>query len=85
MLNAAAFLSTLPILFEWAFATNNFAYKEPLMNTDAMNNAIAPLQDTVKAIYLSVDDLKVAASILYNASNVLNQMPHRVRLNTPQR
>ena len=67
MLNAAAFLSTLPILFEWAFATNNFAYKEPLMNTDAINNAIAPLQDTVKAIYLSVDDLKVAASILYNA------------------
>ena len=37
------------------------------MNTDAINNAIAPLQDTVKAIYLSVDDLKVAASILYNA------------------
>ena len=27
------------------------------MNTDAINNAIAPLQDTVKAIYLSVDDL----------------------------
>ncbi len=47
MLNAAAFLSTLPILFEWVFATNNFAYKEPLMNTDAINNAIAPLQDTV--------------------------------------
>ncbi|MBT3134812.1 GNAT family N-acetyltransferase [Alteromonas sp. ALT199] len=37
------------------------------MITDAQNNALAPSQDAVKAIYLTVDDLKVAASILYNA------------------
>ncbi|GMM73150.1 GNAT family N-acetyltransferase [Alteromonas gracilis] len=37
------------------------------MSNEAIDGALAPLQDTVKAIYLTVDDLKVAASILYNA------------------
>jgi N-acetylglutamate synthase-like GNAT family acetyltransferase len=37
------------------------------MNTHALNDTTVPLHETVKAIYLTVDDLKVAASILYNA------------------
>ena len=37
------------------------------MTTNASTNAIAPIHESVKAVYLCVDDLKVAASILYNA------------------
>ncbi len=37
------------------------------MNQESSSGALVPLQDTVKAIFLTVDDLKVAASILYNA------------------
>ena len=37
------------------------------MNIESNEAVLAPSADTVKAIYLGVDDLKIAASILYNA------------------
>ncbi|WP_338516579.1 GNAT family N-acetyltransferase [Alteromonas gracilis] len=37
------------------------------MTTNASNSALSPINDSVKAVFLCVDDLKVAASILYNA------------------
>ncbi|MEQ3639928.1 MAG: GNAT family N-acetyltransferase [Alteromonas sp.] len=37
------------------------------MDIESNEAVLAPSADTVKAIYLGVDDLKIAASILYNA------------------
>lgn len=37
------------------------------MTTEVLDEALTPIQEKVKAIYLTVDDLKIAASILYNA------------------
>ena len=37
------------------------------MTTEVLDEAMTPIQEKVKAIYLTVDDLKIAASILYNA------------------
>lgn len=50
--------------------TNDTLTDGQVMNAQGVNEALEPLVsslEAIKAIYLGVDDLKVAASILFNA------------------